>query len=827
MAKKRTHLVYNKAPEGTVKFYYSSRFPGKPDEDEDEKTPNYMPKVEDFKKSLKNISEQSQRRESERNQEIIVPQNIICVEFHFHNWFNAADFEIKYREDFGLSPIKYFDLNKKALFAVVDETLFNNFIKELNKFIECKDHSSPNYNPNIKFIKEFKFHTTEDILSEFKSAEETVRLEIIDNIELDDFAIKSVNSLKNYLEKKGVFFRENTNKREIEITKIDGNTIEEIARNFDAVHSINSSHYRLTKPSRYGTNIKEYPFKLDNPQDELPIFGVIDTGVSSETPLKTILLNTDNSYGLNGMNPMVDEAFKGDGHGTGVAGFVSLGNQLSGDIKVSLSPDARILSIKVLGDGTGNLTNADVESLIVKAYKEFELRYFTLTICYDSPLKKGDPPSDYAYLLDKLSYELDILIFICTANYEDFNSAEKYPEHFLDDELNLCTPADSYNNIVIGAIGDNLESEPPITPEKYPISSALNPAFYTRKYNLDYESLTLKNGKLRKPDVIFSGGNLSIVNDKVLGKCIDEAGDAAIQYLSAKPGEPILRGVGTSFSTPLVSNIAAKILRRFPKLKPQTVKALIVNSCEEVKFDKSFKKFKSFHKNYLTGHGKPIIEKCIYSDDNEVTMIIEDSIKVNTVKSLPITIPNFLNDATKNKSLLGVEATICYRFTPIHNNQLAYCPVNIAFGIFKNVDLENNETVKDRSGKNRIKRKGISGGSKESICLVEGWSQDAYNKSKMLSNTQKVSYYIRRDNIINEENIFKIAVNAHFHKILPDYVLKSLPEEYEYSLAIRLWINSKEDSLQNKLYNELQQINKLEILPEINIEGEAEAEGLF
>ena len=159
MAKKRTHLVYNKAPEGTVKFYYSSRFPGKPDEDEDQKTPNYMPKVEDFKKSLKNISEQSQRRESERNQEIIVPQNIICVEFHFHNWFNAADFEIKYREDFGLSPIKYFDLNKKALFEVVDETLFNNFIKELNKFIECKDHSSPNYNPNIKFIKEFKFFT--------------------------------------------------------------------------------------------------------------------------------------------------------------------------------------------------------------------------------------------------------------------------------------------------------------------------------------------------------------------------------------------------------------------------------------------------------------------------------------------------------------------------------------------------------------------------------------------------------------------------------------------------------------------------------------------
>ena len=663
-------------------------------------------------------------------------------------------------------------------------------------------------------------------MSDFKSVDETVRLEIIDSIELDSTTTKCLEVLKHYLVANNVSFIENLNSNEIEITKVSDEVVSEIAKNFDIIHSINSSNYRLTRPTRFGTNIKEYPFEIEMPTGVLPLFGVIDTGVSSQTPLASVLINNDNSFGLNGMNPRVDEAFKGDGHGTAIAGFVSLGNQLSGSIKASLSADAKILSIKVLGEGSGKLTNSEVARLITKANEEHGVKFFTLTICYDKPQKKGETPSDYAYLLDKLAFERDLLIFICTANYEEFdiNTIESdYPNHFLKDELNLCTPADSYNNLIVGAIGDNLEQESPILPDKYPLSSALHPAFYSRKYNLDYDNLTLKNGKLRKPDVTYSGGNLTIANHKILGKLIDDQGEAAIQYLSANPGEPILRGVGTSFSTPLVSNIAAKILRRFPELSPQTVKALIINSAEEVKFGKQFKNFKTHHKNYLSGHGKPMLEKCLYSDDNEVTIVIEDRIKVDSVKSMPITIPDFLNNAAKNKSLLGVEATICYRFMPIQNNHMAYCPINIAFGIFKNVSLENNQTYQDRGGRNRTRRLGISGGGKQSVCLVQGWSQDAFNKSKMLSNTQKVSYYIKRENIINENNIFKIGVNAHFHKILPDHIAKTLPTEYDYSLVIRLWVNSSENVLQDKLYEEIQQINNLEILPDITIEGEAEA----
>ena len=194
------------------------------------------------------------------------------------------------------------------------------------------------------------------------------------------------------------------------------------------------------------------------------------------------------------MNPRVDEAVDGDGHGTGVAAFVALGEQLSSTIKARLSPDSKILSIKVLNGDSGNITNKGLVSLIEKANDELGIKYFTLTICYNKPIKTGEYPSDYTYLLDKTVFERDILIFICTGNYEpnDRTIEDDYPDHFLKDEVNICTPADSYNNIVIGAIGDNFEPELDITLLKYPISSNMQPAFYSRKFHLDYKRIKSK-----------------------------------------------------------------------------------------------------------------------------------------------------------------------------------------------------------------------------------------------------------------------------------------------------------------------------------------------
>mgnify|MGYP000110585917 FL=1 len=97
-------------------------------------------------------------------------------------------------------------------------------------------------------------------------------------------------------------------------------------------------------------------------------------------------------------------------------------------------------------------------------------------------------------------------------------------------------------------------------------------------------------------------------------------------------------GSGTSYAAPLAANIAAKIVRIYPGLRMQTVKALIINSANKLdnryllplidtlktkdnpdypsvdkkeKTKLSLKYSSDLLGHYLSGYGKPDIKKCL------------------------------------------------------------------------------------------------------------------------------------------------------------------------------------------------------------------------
>jgi len=821
----RPHLLYTKPPEGIETFKYSRRGGGK-------EKPTEMQKVDrtnDFQRIIRDYERDFNARMEQRNRNIQVPAEIVCVEITFFGWFDSSDFEIRYRQDFGLLPLKFYNLNTKVLFAVIDSELFANFLVQLRTYVDTADHAHPAYDKKITYIKDVQLHGTERILQHEIRDGEIAYLSLLNNIELDELTEPFIKAISNYLEGKQASYVYNPESNEFEVRSVNQKQLKEIAQNFDFVHSINSQRYLITRPSRFETNIKEYPFKIVTDDEPLPLIGVVDTGVSATTPIGNLLVNQDGRYGLHGMDPRVDDADNGYGHGTSVAAFAALGPQLAGEISPTLYAQAQILSIKVLSDFNGVLSNSELVELIKSAHEEYGIRIFNLSICYERPLVTGATFSDYAFLLDKLAYEEDLLIFICTANSKvDDRVAASYPAHFSDESTNFCAPADSMNNLVVGALGDNFEPELPILRNKYPLSGKDHPAPYARKYHLDYERLSVKNRNLLKPDVVYPGGNYMIIDHPVLGLTPDSTKEAALQILTASLKEPIYRGVGTSFASPLVANIAANILRQYPELKMQTVKALIINSAAEVKLGKDFSTLKSHHQKFLTGHGRPTFDPAVFSNDDEATIVIEDTIQEGNVKSLPIAFPTYLLRSPADSTVLEIEGTLCFSFLPLKDNHLAYCPVNIAFALCKNVALVIEEEVEIK-GKKKMVDVGISGGPKDRVAVFDNlWSQDAYASSKMLSNTHKITYRVKRQQLVDERNLFKVAVHCHFHKLLPEYILETLPGEYQFSLVLRIKEVSTGEVKSGRLYQELLELNDLRAIGAIYIEaeneGEAEAE---
>lgn len=816
----KPHFLFRNPVDGTATFKYAPRNPGSNDENRNE-IPDYTLKSNSFNSSLSSFYSDLDSRIERRKIELNVPENIICLELRFHGYFNSAEFENYYRVNFGLSPIKYFNHNKNGLFAVYDDEQFHYFTQQIENFINCIDHSSNerNYDNNIKYIESFHFHTTDRIFEGIIQAEEqTTYLSLIDNQEL--IIQGTIPALKealfSYLSERNVYFRYNTINEQIEIKEITRDLLIEIADNFDIVQKVNRISTAIRRPGLFGTSRLEYSFSVANSVNS-PIVGVADTGISRQTPLSTIIVNTDNSYDVSGGDPTIDDA----SHGTGVGAFAALGTQLAGNVSGELNPDAKLLSIKVLSGETGMISYLDIIEKIKTAHDELGVQIFVLTISLDQTLPNGTTFSDYAFLLDQLAFENNLMVFISTANVNNIgiDSApyDNHPEHLLEESGNICSPADSLNNMTVGAIGDNFENVE-YTINSFPVTDKDLPTIYTRKFHYDYPNTRLKNAKLFKPDVVYYGGNYTVIN----GDSLDNTGEAGIQFLTSNPSVHFEKDLGTSFATPLVANLAAKILRKYPDLKMQTVKALIINSATDITLKNHNSNIETYQDRYICGHGKPNESKCLYSNENEVTIILEDSINIDEIKAFKLKLPEYLlGSSLKNQSLLKVSGTLCYKIKPIRNNDLAYCPVNISFAIVKDIPVEQYEYIQ-RNGQRRRVDTGINRNSANNIKIRgrESWSQDAIYKSKVLSNTHKIEFNLSRDNINEEDRSFKVSLFSHFHKILTDIEKNSLPNRHEFSLVLTIKENQKVVDLTGRLYDDIQIDNNLEIITDLDAELE-------
>ena len=106
-----------------------------------------------------------------------------------------------------------------------------------------------------------------------------------------------------------------------------------------------------------------------------------------------------------------------------------------------------------------------------------------------------------------------------------------------------------------------------------------------------------------------------------------------MEVLSADSAVGFYKVIGTSFSTPLTANTAAQIQKKYPTIRAQTIKVLIINgaSLKNIQFDNDVKNLQS----KMAGHGLVNPFGSLNSSDNEITFVIEDEIMPGKMKVFP------------------------------------------------------------------------------------------------------------------------------------------------------------------------------------------------
>lgn len=730
------------------------------------------------------------------------PAYIDLIQVRFFPIFNK-DLKNKFFQKYGLLPISYLDFNRTVVFEVVDSSLFESFKTDIEFIISLDEdvpYSGEDHNL-IATIYKFSFIDKRSKTNE----EESIILSTIQSASIEVANLQK-DRLIQLLNESEISFTSNSNEDLFYINNADSETITRIEQNFDIVQSITSSRALNVRPGMFGTLRMEYGFEVDIP-DNLPTVGIIDTGINSIQPFENLIAE-------GGINITGETDSDHSGHGTLVAGLAIFGRDLPSSVEDSYTAKCKVLPIKVLHNNNGGINFPLLLQAIRTARESQGVRIFNMSIVF-YPKKYNEGFSDFAFELDRISHELGILVFISVGNFDavslrellttDFHVDHAYPDFYykLDstsdvhscENTNISTPSESLNNLSIGALAGNIEDgdNSDVTP------TSSYPAYYTRKFHFDYEqkvnstefNRNQKNKNLNKPDLVFDGGDLLNA-------------ESGIEVITSPADDYFKRTSGTSLSAPLITSIAAEIEGAYPELDVQSIKALLINSASYYKpsqlphFDGKGELLKK-----LVGFGIPDRNMSLLSDDNSITMVIEDQIKPLEIVSVPIFLPEYLKTAG-NKLIFNI--SISFSSYPDKGNHLGYLPLHMSFNLMKNLPINDIATKKSRE---TVAKTGFS------------WSEDHFGKENIIfSNAQSKEYRLQPNDIIALNGELAVAVRClskeNIDENLSDYLVNN---QHAFSLVINIREELK-NTTENNLYNEMRNINELTVIGEAQTDAD-------
>ncbi|WP_223585036.1 S8 family serine peptidase [Sphingobacterium sp. GVS05A] len=415
-----------------------------------------------------------QDRVDRLNQKTIVTSNIEIVEIRFLIPFSdGSKFKTRTRflREFGLSPVFQKDFNRTVLFAIVDRVKFQRFDTLLNQYILSENRTPPQGTAYaiMTTLFDVKYHTEDDIRNH---CTRDLVFQFINNNQYVDASYQlQRQQLNNKLDTLVLLgdidsFDVDPYDKMIQLKGANRDVVVELAKEFDILAQAHSLRNRVIRPDRYNEAQLTWDLRIRNDGHQETIVGVLDNGIRPIDPLRDIIVGGSDITNTQNALDAVHQ------HGTVVASLAAVGARFF-STEQELIADTRIYSIKILERVDGYLDVIKIVEAIRSAHRERGIKLFNLSVC--GPGKAyNESPSLFAYLLDKLAYEEDILIFIAAGNmnYDDIVAMQgdrqdlhNYPNHFYNPGIssdlhsceftNICMPAESMNHISVGALADN------------------------------------------------------------------------------------------------------------------------------------------------------------------------------------------------------------------------------------------------------------------------------------------------------------------------------------------------------------------------------------
>jgi len=367
--------------------------------------------------------------------------------------------------------------------------------------------------------------------------------------------------------------------------------------------------------------------RLNISDGELPYVCILDTGVNPEHPLLSPFTTIEDQLVVEPTWTVSDD----NGHGTEMAGLAIWGDltealQSSDPININ----HRLESVKVLrhsGDNKGKplglITTDGVSEAEIK--NPTRNRIFSMSLASKDGRDKGRPSSWSSALdglaADDLDDNLNPRLFtVCAGNTGSFlTDLMEYPHY--NESQDIHDPAQSWNVLTVGAYTNKIKITEATSYTPLAKAGSLSPHSST--------SVLWDNNMPIKPEVVFEGGNVGVDQYSCCGLpslgLLTTNADVSQRLFSSTEA--------TSAATALAARFNAQLYSQYPDYWPETIRALTVHSASWtdemfnlVTTEKTVKQ-KAKRLVRLVGYGVPSLNKALWSANNSLSLIVQDTIQ--------------------------------------------------------------------------------------------------------------------------------------------------------------------------------------------------------
>ena len=353
---------------------------------------------------------------------------------------------------------------------------------------------------------------------------------------------------------------------------------------------------------------------------------ILDTGVNPGNVLLSSSLPRARCYSVSDDWSVTDHA----GHGTKMAGVALFGDiskiDLNSKSPINLETSLESVVVAAPLGGIDLPAHEAIQKAVAVVEGSKAPRVFCLAQTAPDEPSDGRPSSTSA-ALDLLAYKdgrRGRLFCVAVGNVDH---SEDEPYQIADyiernREYGVQSPAQALNALSVGAMTMKADGRPPLVA---PVGD-LSP---TSRTSQEWESRVVK-----KPDIVMEGGNFEIDAGGVFSHVSPR--NLVLTTSRSAPSNPLAMTGQTSAATAAAAGLAAKVMARYPKFRPETVRGLIVHSSEwtpamlqqRTLLQQSGSKTDSW--SALLGRygwGVPNEQRLFASTENATTMIIEDELQ--------------------------------------------------------------------------------------------------------------------------------------------------------------------------------------------------------